>query len=284
MEMSMSTNLNETKLKDLNGIIPYEVKKVIVWNANRDKAVIHNKRMFKISDSIYIGESEKENNYYSVCSIYLIYGNNLGFIISGASGDCTVEDIIKEAKRKNFDTLDGFMENIYKCIKDGIWINLVEMEFVKSIYPELVTDMENARAEHKRKLDEKRKQEKDERIAKQKAKMEKDNSNAMNIVNKAIQTIQTSGKIINDDFVFWSDIDNCKDYSTFTYLFDKYVINVPIKTRGFIINSLASVSVPVDINGKIEYSYFKASKNSKGSTKLLDLLHELVNKIRQEEK
>lgn len=264
------------KLKDMS--VPTEKKRVITYNSSGDKAVYHNKEVWKITNNFYIGEVQGDA-YYKWCAIYIVYDDNVGFIVDKVNADYSVEETLDLINRANIGTLDLYMETINYRINEGKWINIIEMEFIKNVKPELIPGVEKARAAHKARLEAKRQAREDERIAERKAEMEKNNAEAMEIVNAAIAKIKSGGDIINEYFTLWIDLENHKEYSTFTYLFDKYGIKVPIKTRGFILNSLNTVRIDKD-NG-VGYNYYRKGK-SQGSSKIYELIFELVGKIRNE--
>lgn len=269
-----------TRLKDLaETVIPCEIRKVVTWNTKKDKAVIHHKKVFKLAESIFAGANTHGDSYCKYCEVYACYGDKLGISIGTVNVEYTVGEILSMIKNSPYETLDGYMTQIHKAINECTWINLVEMEFVKSIYPELAADMENAREICKKRREAKEQAAREKRIANRKAEMEKDNADAMAIIDTAIRTIKEGGRVKNEDFSLWLDFDNCKHYTTFTYLLDKYGQTVPIKTRGFILNSL--ISVEVNLDGNMSYHYH-GKKGSHGSAKLIDLLHELVATIRCE--
>lgn len=264
------------KLRDMS--VPTEKKRVITYNSSGDKAVYHNKEVWKITNNFYVGEVEG-SDYNKWCTIYAIYGDNVGFIIDYVNADYSVEETLNLINRSNIGTLDLYIETIDRRINEGNWINSIEMEFIKTIKPKLIPGVEKARAAHKARLEAERQAREEERIAERKAEMEKDNAEAMEIVNAAIAKIKSGGDIINEYFTLWIDLENHKEYSTFTYLFDKYGIKVPIKTRGFILNSLNTVRIDKD-NG-VSYNYYRKGK-SQGSSKIYELIFELVGKIRNE--
>lgn len=54
---------------------------------------------------------------------------------------------------------------------------------------------------------------------------------------------------------------------------DKYNINIPLRTRGWILNNLAETTITDD--GSVSYRYFKRSKNATGSQKVYDVLFDI---------
>lgn len=266
---------NTIKIRDLTS--PTEKKRVICYNTTADKAVYHNKDVRKLCDNFYIGEMEGDA-YYKYCPLYAVYGENVGVLVDKLNADYSAEEIINLIIEKHkLGTLDGYIDNIMKRINNGVWVNVLEMEFLRNVKPELLADAEKARAAHRAKLDAERQAREDKRIAEKQEEMNADNAEAMEIINKAIETFKTKGTIRNDSFTVWTDIENSKGYCTFTYLFDKYGVKVPIRTRGFVIDRLASVTVDAE-KQSMSYSYIRCG-NSKGSNKLYDYLYALIDKI-----
>jgi hypothetical protein len=54
---------------------------------------------------------------------------------------------------------------------------------------------------------------------------------------------------------------------------DKYNINIPLRTRGWILNNLAETTITD--GGSVSYKYFKRSKNATGSQKVYDVLFDI---------
>ena len=56
-------------------------------------------------------------------------------------------------------------------------------------------------------------------------------------------------------------------------LADKYNINIPLRTRGWILNNLAEITITD--SGIMNYRYYKRSKNATGSQKVWDVLADI---------
>lgn len=56
-------------------------------------------------------------------------------------------------------------------------------------------------------------------------------------------------------------------------LADKYNINIPLRTRGWMLNNLAETTITE--GGSVSYRYFKRSKNATGSQKVYDVLFDI---------
>jgi hypothetical protein len=60
---------------------------------------------------------------------------------------------------------------------------------------------------------------------------------------------------------------------------DKYGIDVPIRTRGWILNTLAECTISE--SGSVSYRYWKRSKGAKGSQKVYDVLSVIIRAIKE---
>jgi len=68
-----------------------------------------------------------------------------------------------------------------------------------------------------------------------------------------------------------------KDGDIIVKLADKYNVNIPIRTRGWILNNLAEATIAED--GNVSYRYWKRSKNATGSQKVYDVLFDIRSAI-----
>lgn len=59
---------------------------------------------------------------------------------------------------------------------------------------------------------------------------------------------------------------------------DKYGVNVPIRTRGWILNTLAECTISK--SGSVSYRYWKRSKGAKGSQKVYDILSKVRDALK----
>lgn len=267
-------------LKEFLNTATFENKKVVTWNVQGNKAVRHNINMTKLTDYIYVGEIDKTDNYYYInCRLYAFY-NAVGFDIGYIDSEVEFDDLVNRINNSSFVSADKYMENIYQRIENGLWINLIEMEYIKAINPDIISDVEKARTDWQKKLDDKRTAEHNVRNAEKQVEMEKTNAEAQEIIDSAINTIKNGGTVNNDYITIYTDIDTHKKYSVIAYLFDKYEIKMPIRTKGFVINTLNSITVSADGKG-VSYSYWKKG-NSKGSNALYGFIYKLIEAIRND--
>lgn len=253
----------------------YEPRKVITFDQSGNKVVKPYRNVKQLYKSIYSTEPKDDGYYYKPVKLFAFYGDNIGIEIGNSDDQTELDKIIEMTDKNNIDSFEGFINWIKGKINNDIWVNLAELEYLKAYKPELIAGAEKARAAWRAKQDERRRQEEAERNAREQAEHDAENARAFEKINKAIEAFRTSGQICNDDITIWTSLDDYKDYTVLTYLLDKYEINVPIKTRGYIINNITRILIHGD-NGTI--SYFKTSKAT--STRAFEALEELKNKIR----
>lgn len=251
----------------------YEPKKVITFAKDGNTVIKPIRNVKQICGNIYSTEPRDEGYYYKPVKLFAFYGDNIGIEIANADTETELDKIVQGTEK--IKTFEGYISNIERRIEANTWINLAELEYLKAYKPELIAGAEKARAAWKAKLDERRRQEEAERTAREQAEHDAENAKSFEKINKAIEAFKTSGQICNDDITIWTSLDDYKDYTVLTYLLDEYEINVPIKTRGYIINNITRILIHGD-NGTI--SYFKTSKTT--STRAFEALEELKNKIR----
>jgi len=63
-------------------------------------------------------------------------------------------------------------------------------------------------------------------------------------------------------------------------LADKYNINIPLRTRGWILNNLVETTITED--GSVSYRYWRRTKNATGSQKVYDVLFDIRSAIKKE--
>jgi len=70
-----------------------------------------------------------------------------------------------------------------------------------------------------------------------------------------------------------------KDGAVIVDIADKYGIDIPIRTRGWILNTLSECTISVD--GSVNYRYWKRSKGATGSQKVYDILFSIRNILKE---
>lgn len=71
-----------------------------------------------------------------------------------------------------------------------------------------------------------------------------------------------------------------KDGDIIVKLADKYNVNIPLRTKGWILNNL--VEATITESGSVNYRYWKRTKNATGSQKVYDVLFDIRSAVKKE--
>lgn len=109
--------------------------------------------------------------------------------------------------------------------------------------------------------------------------VEEKNAEMNEKVNEAISTLKQGGTLKNEQIAVYTlteDSYTVSEYSIFNYLMRRYGIKVPLRTQGWINESLASAVIA---DGRcVTYQYWK-SKRGKGSDTFYDCMNNLIAAI-----
>lgn len=264
------------KLKDVNTSIIN--KRVVMFDRTGNKAVYHNKDIRQVTDSIYMGEAEGSDSY-RLYPLYALFDDKIGLYIGKLNDYENVDTIEKCAVKNKLTSFDSYIQTISDRIEKKLWINCVEKEYINNYRPDMIADIDNARAAWEERMNEKDKAKKAERIKEQQAEIKEDNERTAKIIESAKAILRNGGTLENEEITLRNENDyyEVKTRSIINHLLDMYNISVPIRTRGFINERLASVTISADLKG-VSYSYFRR-ENSKGSQKVYDLIYALIDKV-----
>lgn len=264
------------KLKDINTSIIN--KRVVMFDITGNKAVYHNKDIRQVTGSIYIGEAEGSESY-RLYPLYAVFDDKIGLYIGKLNDYENVDTIEKCAVKNKLTSFDSYIHTINDRIDKGQWINCVEKEYINNYRPDLITDIDNARTTWKKRMEEKDKERKAEKAKEQQAEIREDNERTAEIIKSSKAIFKNGGTLENQEITLRNEKDyyEVKKRSVLNHLFDMYNISVPIRTRGFINERLASITISADLQN-VSYSFYRKG-NSKGSQKIYDLIYTLIDKI-----
>lgn len=260
----------------------YEKHRVIMYNTHGDKAVYHNKNMRKIIDGIYAGEPENDgyNNWY--CNIYGLFdGTNVGIYIYNVRTDYTTDEVIDRIRKSYCDTLEHFLQLMENKIAADDHIQLTAIEYIKNVKPEMENDMWESRKRYAEKRAAKNKEREEQRKQEDAEFIARENKESEDKIKAALEIIKTHGTLNNDDVIFYESRYSYKKSCVLNYLFDKYGIKLPIRTRGFVSNNITTVIIKE--NNSVNYTYWKHG-NSKGSNAVYEYIFKLIDAVKAESK
>lgn len=194
--------------------------------------------------------------------------------VSGYDKDRCINycDYILEKVKPMFKDIKSNMKN---KIDNRKYFNLVELSYLENNYSDLYSEALKSREEFLlRKKEEKEKQEQEENNRREQKVKEKNQVFRDKVINTKI-AISSGKEVLSEVLNFYKDDNyNNETYqNNFLYLLKEYGIEVPLKTQGYINNTLHSFNFE---NG----SYRIYGKNS--SKCLTDYLFKLKEKITEE--
>ena len=263
------------KLNELSTSI--ETRRVITYNVNQTKAVYHNIAMRHAQENIYVGIQEFES--YGIYHMAYAWFDDfkIGIAISSYRDDTEVSDLYVEACRHGLQNSKTFIERIKSIVGIDGWITLTEVELLKTIAPELVENAIKSREAYRNQIEKRKQMEEEKRREEEAAYIAGENKRAENMISQAIEIIKNGGRLANKTFSIYTRRYDYKSYCVVGYLMEKYGIDVPIRTKGWIINNLAEIVI--EGNSVTNCRYYKSGK-SKGSKVVWKYLDEMICKVK----
>ena len=173
-----------------------------------------------------------------------------------------IENLVKKIKSENIDLYQCSKKTVDNCLNSGN--NICSLGLA-----EMVGRLEEAK-EHNQKVREQRQEKELERkreLAEQKAKEAEEKALAEKLLIE-----ETEKTFINGGTI--------KDGDIIVKLADKYNVNIPLRTKGWILNNLAEATITE--SGSVNYRYWKRTKNATGSQKVYDVLFDIRSAIKKE--
>jgi len=261
------------KLENLTGEL--EDRRILAYSKNDGNTVVrHNKPMRKIAENVYAGNPD-ECEYSDCCDIYIMFDDvKYGVRIFAVSKETEVDSVLENLRRDKLDTKDGFAEWAEGIMESGRFVKLLLVEFVGQFKPELVPDMMKAREVYKEKMEQKRAEERAQEEAENAEFVRAENEKTEKMISAALDVLKNGGKLENDTITVYRSRYDSSSYSIVNYLFRKYGVNCPIKTQGWVNNSLRSLSIK---DGKCYgLQRITHNKQSKCSQRIFECVDELI--------
>lgn len=254
--------------------------KVIMYNVKGDKAVFHWKNIRPMIDNIWVGEGEPDEYGTVYYKVYAKWPDvDVALYFNETNEWRTAGELVEWFNRDGLLTQKSFIDCMKARIEGTSWIKLTEVEMIKIVAPELLDAAMDVRnkittvREKKHAEMAKQRQEEDEKFVKE------SNEISESILAQAIERIKAGGVVKNDEITFWKDRYDHKKVSVITELMDRYKINVPIRTRGWIMNRLNSVTIKDGVVG----CNWQKSGRAVVSDKFWDYMDQLVKAVRSDE-
>lgn len=115
--------------------------------------------------------------------------------------------------------------------------------------------------------------------AENKAFCEERNSEAEQVVSKALQVIRCGGVLENETVTFYRSRYDSSSCSIFNYLMRQYHVDVPLRTQGWINDKLLNATIE---GGSCRRLQFLRSKGSRGSQKFFEYMDALIRAVTEQ--
>lgn len=255
-------------LSEING--EYQKKRMIVYNADGTKPIVHNIEVVPIFGNIYMSRLEKsDTRSYAACDLYLyLEDHGVGLLVGTAAEDDSLELVEGQVRRYRVGSEDEFLAMIRDCINTNSYISLIYIELVKLLDESLVPGCFEARKIFAEKQRAKRE-------AEEAAYVKEQNEATQKKVAQAIETLKNGGCLVNFDVEIFKSRYHSSSYSIFNYLARQYGVKIPIKTQGWINSSLLDIAVK---DGKMSGGHMSGKNQSTVIYKYMNQLIEAVGK------
>lgn len=112
-------------LSEING--EYQKKRMIVYNADGTKPIVHNIEVAPIFGNIYMSRLEKSDTCsYAACDLYLyLEDHGVGLLVGTAAEDDSLELVEGQVRRYRVGSEGEFLAMIRDRINTGSYISLV---------------------------------------------------------------------------------------------------------------------------------------------------------------
>lgn len=261
-------------LKELT--TPFETRRVIMYGANHNSVVYHNKLMQQIDGCVYRGVDENDpNRSWTNCRVYAYYSEfNIGIALGDKDVDESVDDVMEACRNSQVVTATDFVCMIEARIAAGYFIGNAEIELIKHISPVLVDKCIIARKRYLETQEQLKRERAERKLVEDQTYVNQKNQEADQAVQDAVQILKNDGRLINNTIeIFRSRYDN-STYSIINYIARLYGAKIPIRTQGWINQSLAEITVE---NGRMVGGKMLHGKTqSKTIYKYINMLIEAV--------
>lgn len=248
-----------------------ENRQVYGYKPDGNTVVLHRWKVHHVIGNLYLRETQTDqyNQIYAPLCVFLPdhkYGLHLCTVGRYDIEKADASEILRYA---NWSESKAEIENHFaEQINNEQWIKNSEIQFVRQFNSELADRMQeyhDLAAKKRYARNEEWKELARKRMAEEQAQRERETEKA---IENAIITLREGQSLTNQE-IHGKAIVNL--------LFDHFGIEVPLRTKGWINNSLASIQIPHD--GVPSLYYRKHSKNAKSSETIWQLLVQLESAI-----
>lgn len=259
---------------------PFLPRRVVTLRADGKGAICHNRNLQQIDGCIYRGENGKGCDSDICCCIYACYPEvPVGVKLWTAYCDELVENAMDRASRSSMASFEDFMAVQQLKLQNQGYFSAVELEFMKSIDPDLIPAMEESKRVFLEKKAQREKESKERYEEKKCLQTQALNEKTEQSINAAISVLQKGGVLENSWVNFYTDPYSSHSYRMINYLMRKYGVEMPLRTQGWVNSKLARVWINED--GSCTRLQL-IEKKGNASQIFFDCMVELIRRARKE--
>jgi len=232
----------EIELNDTNK----EENKIIISEKNFKARVKH------LKDDIFLYYKDEKGSSFRLYGLAVLYSNKLydigrlfNYFKDEIDFDKAAEGALRLIEEKNFKCdLESFIKQMIDDIKNEKWVNEWLLEIIEDYdathntnYYKHAIDARQKIIAKNEEARQKRIKEREEKERQRKRQLEEEMKKGLEEVEKAIMLMKQNpnNKIINKTIlIFNSDTGLIREPSLLMYLFEKFNINVPLRTKGIL--------------------------------------------------
>ena len=263
------------KLNEVN--TPWETHKTVEYAKDGNTVVRRNRSMHVLEEPYYSGEILGDE-YSKGASIYVYYSElDIALYLGGSHESNDTEYILEQCRKMKMETPKQLIETLDQKAEQNQFIKDIWITVAALLVPEKIPSYRAAKAAYLEERERKDRERQAELQAEQKKRLEALQAQTQNQRQAAVDVLRNGGTLRNQEITIYRTIHDSSVYSIINYLAREYGVNIPIKTQGWINNSLVEITVG---NGKMTGGRM-SGKNQ--STVIYKYMNQLIEAVRKAE-
>lgn len=257
---------------------PWEKHKAVEYAKDGNTIVCQNRPMRRLRGNYYLGEIKGEGCNRRA-SIYAYYpGLDIALYLGRAYENNDVESILGQCRKLGMETPEQLIGTLDALVERQSFIKDIWIEIATRFAPERVAAYRASKVAYMEKLRQEEEEERKKECAEQRAQLERLQRQTEKQLQEAVNVLKSGGRLSNQKITVYRTVYDSKEYSILNYLAQKYGVNIPIKTRGWINSSLSGIVIS---DGRMTKEYVFKGKNF--STVIWKYMDQLIAAVRKEE-
>lgn len=265
----------QMKLNEVN--TPWKTHKAVKYAKDGNTVIRRNCSMHVLEEPYYSGEILGDE-YSKGASIYVYYPElDIALYLGGSHESNDTEYILEQSRKMKMETPQQLIETLDQKAEQNQFIKDIWIAVAALLVPEKIPSYRAAKAAYLEERERKDRERQAELQAEEKRRLEALQAQTQNQRQAAVDVLRNGGTLRNQEITIYRIIHDSSVYSIINYLAREYGVNIPIKTQGWINNSLVEITVG---NGKMTGGRM-SGKNQ--STVIYKYMNQLIEAVRKAE-